>query len=219
MSRPVLLDLFCGAGGATKGYQTAGFHVVGVDIDPQPSYCGDEFIRGDVLELGPALLASGRFVATGASPPCQGYSRMNHVHKRTYPMLIPQTRAMLIASGMPYVIENVEGAPLLDPIMPCGQMFGLGVIRHRMFESNVSIAVPEHTLPHPRGLYSPTGHGDPNWRKREQNPHLSGVGYTDRVRHAMGIDRMNRDMMAEAIPPAYTEFIGAQVLASLERAT
>lgn len=207
MAERVLLDLFCGAGGAARGYADAGFIVVGVDIAPQPHY-PYTFHQADALDYlsrhGP------EFHAIHASPPCQGYSRMNHIHKRTYPMLITPVRRLLIGTGRPYVIENVEGAPLRNPITLCGAMFGLQVIRHRIFESNRPITAPVH-VDHIGEFYSPTGHGDPNWRKRNTNPHLRGIGYTARCRAAMGIDWMNRDELAEAIPPAYTRWVGGQL--------
>src|SRR5215472_2155359 len=114
MTRPRLLDLFCGAGGATKGYQRAGFHVTGVDIEPQPRYCGDEFIQADALEVLADLEFLAGFDVIHASPPCQAYSRTQRFHnvRHDHPDLLPPTRARLIASGLPYVIENVEGAPL-----------------------------------------------------------------------------------------------------------
>lgn len=210
MSRPPLLDLFCGAGGAAKGYHDAGFDVVGIDINPQPNY-PFEFIQADALNP-PVDLSD--FDVIHASPPCQGYSRMNHVHKRDYPMLIEPVRDLLRRAGVVYVIENVEGAPLDKPVTLCGSSFGLKVIRHRLFESNVGLSAPLCGS-HEGEFYGPAGHGDPNRRKREANPHLGGKGYTDRCRAAMGIDWTNRDELAEAIPPAYTEYIGRQLLEAL----
>ena len=138
------LDLFCCAGGATKGLQRAGFHVTGVDINPQPRYCGDAFIQGDALEVD---LRGYDFI--WASPPCQAYSRLRHLHPKDRPELIPSVRRRLVASGTPYCIENVEGAPLGDSgflIMLCGTMFGLQtkdgrgeLRRHRLFETSFSI--------------------------------------------------------------------------------
>jgi len=210
--RPLLLDLFCGAGGAAKGYANAGFTVVGVDIVPQRHF-PFSFHQREALEF--LRIHGRRFDAVHASPPCQGYSRMNHVHKREYPLLIEPVRDLLIEVGLPYVIENVEGAPLINPVTLCGTSFGLKVIRHRIFETNWDLT----GLPcgsHEGEIYSPAGHGDPNWRNREKNPHLSGKGYTERCRRAMAIDWMNRDELAEAIPPAYTEFIGTQLLNWME---
>ena len=210
MMHPMILDLFCKAGGASVGYWDAGFRPVGVDIAPQKNY-PFMFTQGDALEA----LTSGSLlrgvVAIHASPPCQGYSRMNHVHKRDYPKLIEPVRELLRSTGLPYVIENVEGAPLIDPVTLCGSSFGLKVIRHRLFESNIPLTAPPCGS-HEGEFYSPAGHGDPNRRNRSRNPHLSGLGYTARCRAAMGISWMNRDELAEAIPPAYTEWIGRQLL-------
>ena len=132
--KPRLLDLFCGAGGAAMGYHRAGFEVVGVDINPQPHY-PFEFIQGDAVEV--ALDAWRLFDAIHASPPCQAYSwsakRWAEVERAE---LVAPTRSLLADIGRPYVIENVVGAPLIDPITLCGEMFGLEVIRHRLFESN-----------------------------------------------------------------------------------
>jgi DNA (cytosine-5)-methyltransferase 1 len=206
----LLIDFFCKAGGTSVGYSRAGFAVVGVDIEPQRNYPG-EFVQMDALEAIPRMRELWPdAVAAHASPPCQGYSRMNSVHKRDYPLLIEPVRDALQASGLPYVIENVEGAPLVDPITLCGSSFGLKVLRHRLFESNVPLSAPPCGS-HVGEFYSPAGHGDPNWRHREKNPHLKGKGYTDRCRAAMGISWMNRDELAEAIPPAYTEHIGRQL--------
>jgi len=116
------LDLFCKAGGATKGLQRAGFHVTGVDIERQPRYCGDAFVQADALNP-PFDLAGFDFI--WASPPCQAHSPLKAVTKKEYPDLIPQTRALLQASGRPYTIENVVGARLRDPVRLCGGMFGL----------------------------------------------------------------------------------------------
>lgn len=142
---PRALDLFCCAGGATKGLQRAGFHVTGVDINPQPRYCGDAFIQGDALEVS---LEGYDFI--WASPPCQAFTALRFMPTaKEHPNLIPQTRAKLIASGLPYCIENVEGAPLGDSgnlIVLCGTMFGLQTAdgraelrRHRLFETSFSI--------------------------------------------------------------------------------
>src|SRR4051812_11070945 len=149
----VLLDLFCGAGGATRGYQEAGFFVVGVDLEPQPYYCGDAFVQMDALEclrlllaggaiggeqlLSPATFTLSDLAATHASPPCQAYTDLQKQNKRSYPDLIAPIRELLIATRRPYVIENVEGAPLVNPALVCGvPIDGLRVIRHRLFEAN-----------------------------------------------------------------------------------
>jgi DNA (cytosine-5)-methyltransferase 1 len=215
MNRPRLLDAFCGAGGSSRGYQLAGFHVTGVDNRPQPRFAGDEFVLGDALEY---LAVHGReYDAVHASPPCQAYSVANNIHGREdHPDLIEPTRAALQATGLPYVIENVPGAPLLAPMMLCGLSFGLNVRRHRLFESNVFMLAPPcgdhrgdwllvfgHTVL-TRGRVVGKAKGGGN---RIQRQHVG----TDRGRRAMGIEWMNRDELSEAIPPAYTQFIGEQL--------
>jgi DNA (cytosine-5)-methyltransferase 1 len=140
MKRPLLLDLFCKAGGAGMGYHRAGFDVVGVDIEPQPRY-PFRFVQADALEF---LAAHGReFDAIHASPPCQKYCALRHLAKtEDYPDLIPETRELLEATGRPWVIENTPGAPLRSPLILCGTMFrlrtncGAELRRHRLFESN-----------------------------------------------------------------------------------
>src|SRR5271155_1720802 len=118
------LDLFCGAGGATKGLQQVGFHVTGVDIVASPRYCGDHFARENVLECPVDRLRGFDFI--WASPPCQAHVSLRSMHNaKRHADLIPATRALLKATGLPYVIENVPGAPLIDPIALCGTMFGL----------------------------------------------------------------------------------------------
>lgn len=133
MNKPVMLDLFCGAGGATRGYQQSGFYVVGVDIRHQPDYCGDRFYCGDALSLVNRLIREYGPVFIHASPPCQSFSNITPKHVRgSYPNLIPATRHLLLSSGLPYVIENVPSAPLENSITLCGEMFNLRVIRHRI---------------------------------------------------------------------------------------
>jgi C-5 cytosine-specific DNA methylase len=135
MSRPRLLDLFCGAGGAALGYQLAGFHVTGVDIAPQPHYCGDAFYQADAMTFP----LDGFDVVT-ASPPCQAYSTLGRFSPHvTYPDLYEPTRERLTASGLPWVIENVVGAPYRSGFILCGSMFGLRVRRHRNFETRTRV--------------------------------------------------------------------------------
>jgi len=206
--RPRLLDLFCCAGGATRGYQLAGFHVVGVDIEPQPDYCGDEFIQDDALEF-----PLDGFDAIHASPPCQSftaYRRKGHGVGDGYPNLIEPVRARLEQSGVPWVIENVAGAPLRNAVMLCGSSFGLDVRRHRYFESNVQLTAPpcDHSWQTPR---FPPATNRTNLRRTVE------VGVwripLEVQQRAMGIDWMPLRSLSEAIPPAYTEFIGRQLLA------
>lgn len=200
--RPRLLDLFCGAGGAGKGYADAGFDVTGVDIWHQPNY-PFRFIQADAMEVDPS-----GFDAVHASPPCQGYSKLARMHPTRaaeYPRLIEPLRERLLAAGVPYVIENVEGAPLNDPVVLCGSQFGLGVERgylrrHRLFEC--SFQVMRLLCCHPAnvpavGVY---GHGGHSGKHR--------MLYKAEAAEAMGIDWMTRDELTQAIPPAYTNYIG-----------
>ncbi len=213
-----VLDLFCCAGGAAMGYAQAGFEVVGVDIAAQPNY-PFTFIQADALKFESDFLRT--FDALHASPPCQSYSdlakRNGNGHK--WPRLIEPVREMFIRSGLPYVIENVEGAPLINPIMLCGTMFPeLRVLRHRLFEANFLMAVPPHGR-HPRvhtfdKRKSHYGKTD-EWRDFVQ---VTGGGNCSvaAARVAMRIDWMNKGELNEAIPPAYTRFIGEQLLRHLE---
>ena len=212
MTKPRLLDLFCGAGGAARGYQQAGFYVVGVDLNPQPRYAGDEFIQGDAMTF-----PLEGFDAIHASPPCQAYSDLQKQNKREYPDLIAPTRDRLIAAiGLPYVIENVEGAPLIDPITLCGTMFpGLRVLRHRKFESNVRLADPPEHPEHP--LVYTLDKRKAHYGKLNQTTAfvmVNGGGNCSvaAARDAMGIDWMTKGELNEAIPPAYTEHVGRQII-------
>ncbi|MEU6264859.1 DNA cytosine methyltransferase [Saccharopolyspora shandongensis] len=209
MSRPRLLDLFCCAGGAGMGYHRAGFDVVGVDIGPQPNY-PFEFHQADAIEF---LTERGReFDAIHASPPCQAFSPLNAYNHKTYPDLVDAVRAALVASGKPYVIENVPQAPLREPVILCGAMFGLRVYRHRAFETSFPLA----TQPHPahvarcvRNGYLPTPdrpfmsiHGGKHskaWRAKAAE--VMDVPWTATIIE-----------VCEAIPPAFTEHIGAALL-------
>jgi DNA (cytosine-5)-methyltransferase 1 len=199
------------------GYARAGFDVVGVDKEPQPRY-PSEFVQADAMTY-----PLDGFDAVHASPPCQLYSVANNIHGNdAHPDLLPATRARLVDSGLPWVIENVPGAPMTNYVVLCGLAFGLGVKRHRWFETSFFVfGPPECPAGHPGDWVSVFGHtvlerghvigkakGGGNRIKRR---HL-GI---ERGREAMGIDWMNRDELSEAIPPAYTEFIGEQLLAEL----
>jgi len=200
-----LLDLFCGAGGAGMGYHRAGFEVTGVDIAHMKDY-PFTFIQGDALEY---LAAHGHeYDAIHASPPCQAFTAMQHIRKNSekHPDLIEPTRAALKATGKPCVIENVEGAPMDNAITLCGSMFGLKIIRHRLFESNIPMPLLMPCCNH-ADVYDPW-HG-----KRD----------AVKFREAMGIDWMRdaggggrKGTLSEAIPPAYTEWLGNQMMIALE---
>lgn len=211
MTRPRLLDLFAGAGGCSVGYHRAGFDVVGVDLHPQPRY-PFEFHQADALTYPPD-----GFDAIHASPPCQAWSLATVFHGRTtadtHPQLVAPIRERLDATGLPYVIENVAGAPVRKDLLLCGEMFGLRLHRHRYFEINGFLCMrPRHARHRLKGAihncHIEAGHA------RQVAGHFADL---DDARDAMGIDWMERDELAEAIPPAYTEFIGAQLLAHLEQ--
>ena len=219
-TRLCLLDLFCGAGGAAVGYHQAGFAIVGVDIDPQPNY-PFEFIQADVFDLDPDFIAS--FDAVHASPPCQAYSDLawRNGNADTLPRLIEPTREILIASGKPYVIENVEGAPLRDYIVLCGTMFqGLRVLRHRLFETNFEISAPPHNKKHPKvhTLDKRKAHYGKTDEMKDFVQVTGGGNCSIRAaRDAMGIDWMKKREINEAIPPAYTHFVGSCLIGHLSK--
>lgn len=208
LMKPLVLDAFCGAGGAGMGYYQAGFEVVGVDIKPQPRY-PFKFIQADALEF---IAANGhKFDVIHASPPCQSYSVSAPLSNGNHPRLIEATRAALIATERPYVIENVPGAPLLNPIILNGAMFGLLVHRNRLFE--LSINIPFFLLP-------PTGKPVKMGRKIKRGDIIQPVGNFSGVEYAreqMGIGWMTQKELAQAIPPAYTKWIGEQLIAILKR--
>ncbi len=208
-----LLDLFCGAGGAAMGYSRAGFdEIVGVDIKPQPRY-PFSFIEGDALEY--CRVHGQEFDAIHASPPCQTYSKTRKILEGKGLVnrgrdLVAATRAVL--SEHSYVMENVPGAPLIAPLRLCGMMFELGVLRHRLFETSFSVSEPVHPT-HDGGTNSHRGysHG-------AKYVTVGGHNYNvPRGREAMGIPWMSRDELNEAIPPAYTEYVGQYLLTHLRQ--
>lgn len=199
-------DLFSGAGGAATGLHRAGFdHITGYDIEDQPRY-PFTFCRQNALDVD---LTGFDFV--WASPPCQAHSRMAAVNVNEYECFIERTREKLIAWGGLYIIENVIGAPLRNPIMLCGAMFGMEMYRHRLFESNTSLAAPEH--PKHKVPASKAGH----WRPGTFISVAGTCAPIKMARKVMGIDWMNRDELAEAIPPVFSEYLGKQVVAELEK--
>ena len=215
-----LLDLFCGAGGAGMGYHRAGFEVVGVDLDPQPLY-PFEFHQADalgVLDWGWPVLGS--FDAIHASPPCQGYTTMNNRWGSDSPQLIDVVRDRLHECGLPWVIENVVGAKphMRSPMTLHGGMFGLDLYRPRLFESNV-LLWPPPAAPRPTDAAAVYGKNDGRrlWT-REDGTELR-VATLERAREAMDMPWADWDGVREAIPPAYTEWIGRQLLAHLSEAT
>lgn len=207
--RPRLLDLYCCGGGAAMGYHLAGFDVVGVDIENQPKY-PFEFVQSDAIEYLEAHCHE--YDAIHASPPCQAFTKAGKEQRKkgkVYSDFLALTRETLKKIGKPYIIENVPDAPMEDPVMLCGAMFGLQTYRHRLFESNIPLYVPEHP-----------NHAHPN-AKMGRPPkkgefiqvvgHFSGVSF---ARQAMGIDWLGQKELSQAIPPAYTEFLGLQLRAA-----
>jgi len=186
--------------------------VIGVDVQPQPRY-PYPFIQADALTLDPAWLAT--FDLVWASWPCQRFSALRHRSKynraKAYPDLITPGRALLIRSGTLYIMENVIGAPLANPVLLCGTMFGLDVLRHRLFESNLLLWQPHH--PAHEGPTTPCGR-----KARPGDRYMTVAGnhvQTPRARAAMGIDWMSRQELNQAIPLAYSEYLGAQIMRAL----
>jgi DNA (cytosine-5)-methyltransferase 1 len=225
--RRVAIDLFCGAGGAAKGLQRAGYRVIGVDINPQPNYCGDDFTQMDALAFVRQGSPSIRYAdLIWASPPCQYYTQMRHAHnaRDDNPNLIPRVRRALKKSGKLWVIENVEDAPLIDPIWLCGSHFGLHVHhwqlrRHRGFESNFEIKPFEcQHIGSTIGVYG--GHVRCRSAQYWRNGGADFPGYDKKqlAMKAMGIDwDMTMAELSEAIPPAYSEYIGLEAKRALRK--
>lgn len=214
MSRPLLLDLFCGAGGCAVGYHRAGFDVVGVDHVQQPRY-PFEFIKMDALAFLDGRRMD-RYAAIHASPPCQAFSAMNRAVKAKHSDHIKLVRPNLQRIGLPWVIENVEYAPLFQPVMLCGTMFGLKVRRHRCFELSfrVSELLPECQCANGVMRGRLVGHrcGGKVAPGRTKPPPFT-VG---EQREAIGVPWMTGREARQAIPPAYTEWVGRQLLAALQ---
>lgn len=211
-----LLDLFCGAGGAAVGYHRAGFtEIVGVDNRPQPRY-PFAFVQADALEY---LAEHGRgFDAIHASPPCQAYSAATKEgHRGNHPDLIGVTRGLLVRTGKPWVIENVPGAPLQGwPALLCGSMFGMKIRRHRLFECSLLILTPPCNHASQPVVFSVTGSGYGGKHKGHNGIKPRGIV---QARVVMGIDwPMTIGEVSNAIPPAYTEFIGRQLRTRFEDA-
>jgi DNA (cytosine-5)-methyltransferase 1 len=209
-----LLDLYCGVGGASAGYAAAGFEVHGVDLKHGKRY-PYIYLRADVLDVLQDDNFIQQFDVIHASPPCQTHSITQHLRnaqgKTTSKVdLIPQTRAALIASGKPYIIENVPGSPLINPVQLCGSSFNLKVRRHRLFESNMPIkgtGCNHKAQGRPIGVYGSLNDQIPNGGKTAVN--------IAEARQAMGIDWAIWTELVEAIPPVYTDYLGAQIVSWL----
>jgi DNA (cytosine-5)-methyltransferase 1 len=211
VTRPRVLDMGCGVGGTSHGYWLAGCDVTGVDIAPQPRF-PFTFIQADAAKF---LLENYReFDAVTGSPPCQKWSRMSKCRpglSDTYPDLIGPWRTAMQATGLPYVIENVYGAPLRQPVLYCTASFGKETYRHRFFEASF----PLEGVPHSEHLVraSKAGHWEPG-------TYVSVAGHCApmwKAREVMGIDWSTRDELVEAVPPCFTEHVGRQLIAFLER--
>ena len=230
--RPVLVDLFAGEGGCTAGYEAAGFAVFAVDSNPAAvtnnpaswGAWGGDWSAGLAFALETLDVA-----AIHASPPCQAYSITRHAHNVAHPRMIDDVRAALVATGLPYVIENVDGAPLLDPVTLCGSQFELTTTdedgtplhlkRHRLFESNRDLKAPGPCV-HTPGVQWAGAYGGARRDKVEARLVRKG-GYVpaslDVLRRLLGVDWMTEAGVFQAIPPVYTEHLGRQLLTALER--
>ena len=227
MHKPKCLDLFCGAGGASMGLHRAGFDVTGVDIKPQPRY-PFRFVQADALR---PPLDLRQFGLIWASPPCQAHTAMKTMHNAKDHMdLIPQTRAILQASGVPWIMENVVGAPLENPVMLCGTMFGLGVDdaelqRHRIFETSFPMFFTPQCQHGSRSVIGVYGGHIRNRKRRTIGVYGEGCRDSrrkfdkgvadfaiDHGKKAMDIGWMTTAELSQAIPPAYSEFIGKAAL-------
>lgn len=231
MARPArLLDAFCGLGGCSVGYARAGFEVVGIDLLRQPHYPFLDVIEGDALPWLEDAAFLAEFDAIHASPPCKLYTSLRkranadpeHLRTRHDSTLLERTRAALIASGKPYVIENVVGAPLIDPLTLCGSMFGLALPdgsailkRHRLFESNIGLEAPDRDRCAGKPVAGVYGNGGA-WKRTAPGGGGFKVGGADAAA-LLGIDwSTDQAGLSQAIPPAYTEYLGRQLMVEVE---
>jgi DNA (cytosine-5)-methyltransferase 1 len=206
-----LLDLFCGVGGASVGYHQAGFEVHGVDLKHGKRY-PFTYLRADVLDVLKDKEFINQFDVIHASPPCQTHSITKHLrnaqgNSTSKLDLIPETREALIASGKPYIIENVPGSPLINPIQLCGSSFGLKVRRHRLFESNMPLVgskCDHKAQGRPVGVYGSLNDEIPKGGKTAST--------IDEARKAMDMDWAIWTELVEAIPPAFTKYLGGQIV-------
>ena len=219
MSRPKIIDFCCKAGGgASVGYDRAGFEVIGIDREPQPNY-PFQFIQADLWDVDPVDLWHSGVVAVVGSPPCWKFSDLAYRTGREYEDFIPELRELFVRSGLPYVIENVEGAPLLDPLTLCGTMFpGLRVTRHRLFESNFPLTAPGPHGAHP--LHFTMDKRKAHYGQLDEMSSfvtVTGGGNCSvaAASDAMGINWMTKAELNQAIPPAYTEWIGRQLMSRI----
>lgn len=220
-----ILDLFCGAGAVSAGLVAAGFEVVGVDLEPQGNY-PYPFLRHDALTLDRRFLRS--FDAIWASPPCQAWTALKHApNGKAHFSVIGRTRLLLASLDKPYVIENVEGAPLRNPVCLCGSMFRLGVPvggvfyqlqRHRLFEANFPIPEPpcRHTRP-VIGIYGGHVRNRAKTQGGRGTADFTGADKKTLAMVAMGIEHaQTMDEISQAIPPAYARHVGDALMDHLE---
>lgn len=208
VSKYKLLDLFCCEGGSSMGYHRAGFSVSGVDIKHHHRYPFQHW-TGDALQI--IKERQDEFDAFHASPPCQAFTRARKLQGNCHHDLIEATRTVLLLTGKPFVIENVPGAPLQNPVMLCGFMFGLNFYRHRLFESNIKLSAlphPTHTAP-----LAKMGRPPKSGELLQYVGHFSGV---PRGRREMQTPWMSQYGMAQCVPPAYAEYIGSQLINALD---
>lgn len=209
-TKPRLLDAFCGAGGAGMGYYQAGFEVVGVDVRPQKHY-PFEFHQADALKF---IAEYGReFDVIHASPICKSFTKLQRIHGRNYPDQITPIRDLLKKIDRPYIIENVPGSPLINPIKLNGAMFDLGVRRERWFETNPVIWFPP-LVGYQNGKVGKRGEYD---RGNNGLITVAGHNFNPKIaRLAMDIDWMTGMELSQAIPPAYTKWIGERFMEILK---
>jgi DNA (cytosine-5)-methyltransferase 1 len=217
MTRPRALVCFCCQGGEAMGYHRAGFEVHGVDNNPKmlkrfPFPCH----QGDAIEY--VKQHGHKYEVVAGGPPCQRWTKAQRIQGNEHPDLIGKFREVLLTLGKPYVIENVEEArgELIDPVMLCGTMpeFGLHTDRHRLFETNWPLTVPEHTGGGHKGQHTKMGRPWKPGTLYQAVGNFSGVEF---VRQDLGVPWMNRDGIRECIPPAYAEYIGRQLMAHLDK--
>lgn len=215
-----MLDLFCGEGGAAKGYKDAGFYVVGVDLnDHSKRYAGDEFHQGGAIEYLKGV-QSGVFDYIHASPPCQRYSLAQRLQGNEHPDLIAPTREACERTGVPYIIENVCEArdELINPQMLCGVSFGLHTKRHRLFEySSYPWYVPLHPTHSEQCKHINTVKMGRSLKEGDYYHAVGNFSSVPYVREDMQVPWMSRDGIRECIPPAYTKFIGNSIIAHIRR--
>lgn len=209
-----LLDLFCGAGGAARGYQLAGFHVTGVDINPQPRYAGDEFVQADAMTF-----PLDGFDAIHASPPCQDHTTARFGEPHGTGWMLTATIGRLRASGKPWVVENVPGARDLMPgaFVICAESLGVeGLCRHRLFMSNVVVMVPPRACrPRPYGVYGDLSRNDRALGDRNDGYQRGMRAGIETARRLLNCPWMLGEELTQAIPPAYTELLGGFILEHL----